>query len=65
MTGTETSNAGGGFDLLRRATQAMMSRTSGGGGDRTIAASQLQRSQVKVLFRLELSSPWSTNDTAY
>ncbi|KAM0564357.1 hypothetical protein ACHAPJ_000570 [Fusarium lateritium] len=25
MTGTETSNAGGGFDLLRRATQAMMS----------------------------------------
>ncbi|UZP32753.1 hypothetical protein NXS19_000569 [Fusarium pseudograminearum] len=27
MTGTETSNAGGGFDLLRRATQAMMSRS--------------------------------------
>ncbi|KIL95002.1 hypothetical protein FAVG1_01933 [Fusarium avenaceum] len=26
MTGPETSNAGGGFDLLRRATQAMMSR---------------------------------------
>lgn len=26
MTGTESTNPGGGFDLLRRATQAMMSR---------------------------------------
>ncbi|RFN55619.1 agc/akt protein kinase [Fusarium flagelliforme] len=54
MTGTETSNAGGGFDLLRRATQAMMSSASlrcwhwgpspstggSGGGDRTMTAFQ-------------------------
>ncbi|KAJ0142068.1 hypothetical protein HZ326_15073 [Fusarium oxysporum f. sp. albedinis] len=56
MTGTETSNAGGGFDLLRRATQAMMSRfvnamwcchaphqaqSVGGGDDDGLAALEL------------------------
>ncbi|CAG7564615.1 unnamed protein product [Fusarium equiseti] len=65
MTGTETSNAGGGFDLLRRATQAMMSSvqrfvallalgpspsTGGsGGGDSTMTAFQHPSSAPQLL----------------
>ncbi|KAF4958166.1 hypothetical protein FSARC_11050 [Fusarium sarcochroum] len=65
MTGTETSNAGGGFDLLRRATQAMMSSTGAGGGDDDgLAALKLSNfsdassSQGPVPARAVV--PWST-----